>query len=149
MKLTLFAACGVAACCVSTAALAQTDGSIRGYIHDEQGAALPGVTITATSPAAPTPVNAVTDEQGFYRLLNMAPGTYSVTAEPGARKPDGAAYTPTDLRSLQDWIIRPQLRQVAGVSEVNSIGGDSRFRGVDAGAYPRARVVNVGITLGF
>jgi hypothetical protein len=33
--------------------------------------------------------------------------------------------------------------------EVNSIGGDSRFRGVDAGAYPRARVVNVGITLGF
>jgi hypothetical protein len=33
--------------------------------------------------------------------------------------------------------------------EVNSIGGDSRFRGVDAGAYPRARVVNVGVNLGF
>src|SRR5436853_7658644 len=62
------------------AALAQTDGSIRGYIHDEQGAALPGVTITATSPVVATPVNAVTDEQGFYRLLNLAPGTYAVTA---------------------------------------------------------------------
>jgi len=33
--------------------------------------------------------------------------------------------------------------------EVNSIGGDSRFRGVDAGAYPRARVVNFGLTVGF
>jgi TonB-dependent starch-binding outer membrane protein SusC len=33
--------------------------------------------------------------------------------------------------------------------EVNSIGGDSRFRGVDAGAYPRARVVNVGMTVSF
>lgn len=32
--------------------------------------------------------------------------------------------------------------------EVNSIGGDSRFRGVDAGAYPRARVVNFGMTVG-
>jgi TonB-dependent starch-binding outer membrane protein SusC len=33
--------------------------------------------------------------------------------------------------------------------EVNSIGGDSRFRGVDAGAYPRARVVNVGVSVTF
>jgi TonB-dependent starch-binding outer membrane protein SusC len=33
--------------------------------------------------------------------------------------------------------------------EVNSIGGDSRFRGVDSGAYPRARVVNVGVSLAF
>ena len=70
-----------------SAALAQTDGSIRGYIHDEQGAALPGVTVTATSPAAATPVTAVSDEQGFYRLLNLAPGTYSVSAElPGFSK---------------------------------------------------------------
>jgi outer membrane receptor protein involved in Fe transport len=72
---------------IPSAALAQTDGSIRGYIHDEQGAALPGVTVTATSPAAATPVTAVSDEQGFYRLLNLAPGTYSVSAElPGFSK---------------------------------------------------------------
>ncbi|MFM9735798.1 efflux RND transporter permease subunit, partial [Streptomyces niveiscabiei] len=35
---------------------------------------------------------------------------YTVSADPKARKPDGTAYTPTDLRSIQDWIIRPQLR---------------------------------------
>jgi len=33
--------------------------------------------------------------------------------------------------------------------EVNSIGGDSRYRGVDSGAYPRARVVNFGMTVTF
>ncbi len=48
---------------------------------------------------------------------------YTVDAEPGARKPDGRPYTATDLRSVQDWTIRPQLLQVLGVSEVNSIGG--------------------------
>ena len=48
---------------------------------------------------------------------------YTVDAKPGARKPDGTAYTPTDLRTLQDWVIRPQLRNVPGVTEVNTIGG--------------------------
>ena len=51
---------------------------------------------------------------------------YTVDAEPGARKPDGSAYTPTDLRTLQDWVIRPQLRNVPGVTEVNTIGGYER-----------------------
>jgi cobalt-zinc-cadmium resistance protein CzcA len=48
---------------------------------------------------------------------------YTVDAEPDARKPDGMPYTPTDLRTVQDWIIKPQLVQVKGVTEVNSIGG--------------------------
>ncbi|MEW6762398.1 MAG: CusA/CzcA family heavy metal efflux RND transporter [Pseudomonadota bacterium] len=50
---------------------------------------------------------------------------YSWTVEtvPGAKKPDGSAYTPTDLREIQDWIIKPQLRSVPGVTEINSIGG--------------------------
>ena len=51
---------------------------------------------------------------------------YTVDAAPGARKPDGSAYTPTDLRTLQDWVIRPQLRNVPGVTEVNTIGGYAR-----------------------
>ena len=51
---------------------------------------------------------------------------YTVDADPGARKPDGTAYTPEDLRTLQDWVIRPQLRNTPGVTEVNSIGGYQR-----------------------
>ena len=51
---------------------------------------------------------------------------YTVDAQPGARKADGSAYTPEDLRTLQDWVIRPQLRNTPGVTEVNSIGGFER-----------------------
>lgn len=48
---------------------------------------------------------------------------WAVEATPGAKKPDGSKYTPMDLRTIQDWIIRPQLLTVPGVTEVNSIGG--------------------------
>jgi len=51
---------------------------------------------------------------------------YSVEAKPGATKPDGAPYSATDLRTIQDWIIKPQLRTVPGIVEVNTIGGFER-----------------------
>jgi len=51
---------------------------------------------------------------------------YTVEAKPGARRADGQAYTPEDLRTLQDWVIRPQLRNTPGVTEVNTIGGFER-----------------------
>ena len=51
---------------------------------------------------------------------------YTVEARPNARKPDGSRYTPEDLRTLQDWVIRPQLRTTPGVTEVNTIGGFER-----------------------
>jgi cobalt-zinc-cadmium resistance protein CzcA len=51
---------------------------------------------------------------------------YTIEAERGARRPDGELYTPEDLRTLQDWVIRPQLRNTPGVTEVNTIGGFER-----------------------
>ena len=48
---------------------------------------------------------------------------WTVEAEDGAKKPDGTPYTPMDLREIQDWVIKPQLRNVPGVTEINSIGG--------------------------
>ena len=51
---------------------------------------------------------------------------YTVEADRGARRPDGELYTPEDLRTLQDWVIRPQLRNTPGVTEVNTIGGFER-----------------------
>ncbi|SFP59151.1 cobalt-zinc-cadmium resistance protein CzcA [Nitrosomonas cryotolerans] len=48
---------------------------------------------------------------------------WTVDAEAGALKPDGNTYNSMDLREIQDWIIRPQLLTVKGVTEVNSIGG--------------------------
>ena len=51
---------------------------------------------------------------------------YTVSAAPDAVKANGQAYTPEDLRTLQDWLIKPQLVTVKGVTEVNSIGGYQR-----------------------
>ncbi|MFJ2323647.1 CusA/CzcA family heavy metal efflux RND transporter [Pseudomonas sp. NPDC087817] len=48
---------------------------------------------------------------------------WTVEAKEGALKDDGTPYTPTDLRVIQDWIIKPQLRNVPGVAEINTIGG--------------------------
>ena len=48
---------------------------------------------------------------------------WTVDTEDGALKPDGSAYNTTDLREIQDWVIRPQLLTVQGVTEVNTVGG--------------------------
>jgi len=48
---------------------------------------------------------------------------WTVEANEGALKPDQTPYTPMDLREIQDWIIKPQLRNVPGVNEINTIGG--------------------------
>ncbi len=48
---------------------------------------------------------------------------YTVVAEEGALKEDGTAYTPMDLLTIQEWVIVPQLRNLKGVIEINTIGG--------------------------
>jgi len=48
---------------------------------------------------------------------------YTVRAQENARQKNGKPYDATALREIQDWIIKPQLSQVKGVIEVNSIGG--------------------------
>lgn len=62
-------------------AFAQGDGSLRGTVKDQQGGAMPGVSVTATSPGLMGASSAVTDANGNYRLINLPPGTYSVRAE--------------------------------------------------------------------
>ncbi|MCW8856855.1 MAG: CusA/CzcA family heavy metal efflux RND transporter, partial [Kangiella sp.] len=51
---------------------------------------------------------------------------FTVDAEPGAVNEEGEPITPMDLRTVHDWIIRPQLMRVPGVVEVNPIGGYER-----------------------
>ena len=70
---------------------------------------------------------------------------YTLEVKPGAHKPDGTAYTPEDLRTLQDWVIRPQLRNTPGVTEVNTIGGFERQYHVTP--LP-ARLSAYGLTMG-
>lgn len=51
---------------------------------------------------------------------------YAVEQEAGARKPDGSPWSAEDLRTLNDWVVRPQMRTLAGVAEVNAVGGYQR-----------------------
>ena len=69
---------------------------------------------------------------------------WTVDAEDDALKPDGSTYSTTDLREIQDWIIRPQLRMVRGVTEVNAIGGFVKQYHVTP--YPE-KLLSFGLTL--
>ncbi|MES2027325.1 MAG: CusA/CzcA family heavy metal efflux RND transporter [Pseudomonadota bacterium] len=69
---------------------------------------------------------------------------WTVEAKEGAKKPDGSLYTPTDLREIQDWIIKPQLRNVPGVTEINSIGGFAKEYQI---APVAERLASYGLTL--
>ncbi|MCY4754408.1 efflux RND transporter permease subunit [Pelomonas aquatica] len=69
---------------------------------------------------------------------------WTVETKPGAKKPNGEPYTPTDLREIQDWVIKPQLRNVTGVTEINTIGGFAKEYHV---APDPSRLASYGITL--
>ncbi len=51
---------------------------------------------------------------------------YAVEPQANARKPDGSVWTAEDLRTFNDWVVRPQMRTIPGVAEVNSLGGFER-----------------------
>ncbi len=51
---------------------------------------------------------------------------WTVDADPQARNEEGKPYSLSELRTLQDWVIKPQMRRVPGVTDVNTIGGALR-----------------------
>lgn len=73
---------GVTCLLIASAAQGQAgDGGLQGFVKDEQGGVLPGVTVTATGTALLAPVAVVTDNEGLYRLINLPPGTVAVAAQ--------------------------------------------------------------------
>src|SRR5437899_11964456 len=55
-------------------------GTIAGVARDMSGAVMPGVTVEAASPALIERVRSVTtDNQGLYRIVDLRPGSYTVT----------------------------------------------------------------------
>jgi cobalt-zinc-cadmium resistance protein CzcA len=68
---------------------------------------------------------------------------FTVDALPDATDKDGELITPMDLRSVHDWVIRPQLMRVPGVVEVNPIGGFERELVV---AFDPEKLLSFGLT---
>ncbi len=66
---------------VSTASAQTTIGTLRGFVSEEKGEALPGVTIEISGGALLSPRSAVTDGRGQYRFVTLPPGTYTLCAK--------------------------------------------------------------------
>src|SRR5689334_7611666 len=76
----------VSALCASSA-LAQTTGRLVGSVVDAQGAVLPGVTVTVTSPQLQGANVQITDATGQYRFPSLPPGVYTVKADLAGFRP--------------------------------------------------------------
>src|SRR2546429_8804531 len=67
-------------------AIAQTQASISGVVHDSTGAVIPGVTVTVTNPATNFNRSAISNESGVYNFPSLQPGQYDIKVElPGFR----------------------------------------------------------------
>jgi outer membrane receptor protein involved in Fe transport len=76
----VFAMCLALFAIGSVTAQTLTTGSIEGTVVDQNGAAVPGITVTATRQGS-TPSSATTDNTGVFRMSNLEPGKYTVTVE--------------------------------------------------------------------
>ncbi|ODS57804.1 MAG: cation transporter [Acidobacteria bacterium SCN 69-37] len=69
---------------------------------------------------------------------------WTVEAKPDAKNAEGKPYSEMELRTIQDWIVRPQLKTVPGVADVNTIGGYTKQFHVTP--YPD-RLISHGLSL--
>src|SRR5678816_1768675 len=102
---------------------ASAQASVAGSTRDSSGAALPGVTVEASSPALIEKVRTtVSDSSGLYRIVNLPPGTYSVTFSlPGFNqvKRDGIELTGSFTAQIDGELA------VGGVTETLTVTGAS------------------------
>ncbi len=106
----------------STASAQQTTGSISGRIVDDQGAAVPGATVTGRSEATGFVRTSVTDGEGIFRLTALPVGTYDLTAElPGFSKVESKGIV-VNVGQTLDLNLTLKL---ATVQETITVSGES------------------------
>jgi hypothetical protein len=115
---------------------AQVLGTVAGTVKDASGAVLPGVTVEATSPALIEKVRAaVTDGAGQYQIINLPPGTYTVTfglAGFSTVKREGVEVRPNFTSNIDG-----ELR-VGAVQETITVTGESPIVDIQSSAQTRA-----------
>ena len=121
--LRVFKTAGIFVCLVLLPALAFAQASITGVVKDSSGAVLPGVTVETSSPALIEKTRtAVTDGSGLYRILDLRPGTYTVTFSlPGfsSVKRDGIELSGSFIASINADM------KVGGVAETITVSGET------------------------
>ena len=97
-------------------------GRITGFVTDNTGAVVPGVTVTATSPALIQPQVVVTGADGSYRYPALPPGVYTITFE----LPGFQTIRREDIRlGLNQTLSVDAQLQISALSETIVISGDS------------------------
>jgi hypothetical protein len=91
-----------------------TTGTIQGTVSDQQEAVVPGATVTIRNVGTNAVRRAVSEQNGFYRFLNVPVGEYESTVERGGfAKHERSGIT---LSLNQDAVVDVQL-QPAGLTE--------------------------------
>jgi Carboxypeptidase regulatory-like domain len=97
-------------------------GDLTGTVTDVLGAVVPNATVTATNSATDVKSSAHANSAGLYRISNLLPGNYSISA-------DSPGFTHFELRG-----VSIQLNQAATVNITMSLGAVSTTVEVNAAA---------------
>ncbi len=123
---------------IPTLSSAQTAAGIAGVVKDDSGAVLPGVTVEAASPVLIERVRTVTtDSTGQYRIINLPPGTYTVTftlAGFNIVKREGIQLTGSFVATANADM------KVGGIEETITVTGETPV--VDTHSVTREQVLN-------
>ncbi len=114
---------GVTACLVLLPTLAFAQASVTGVVKDSSGAVLPGVTVEVASPVLIEKTRStVTDAAGLYRILDLRPGTYTVTFS----LTGFSSFKREDIELSGSFIatINADLK-VGGVAETITVSGET------------------------
>jgi hypothetical protein len=122
MKKIIIAMIALCVCAAVPALAQQTTGNIQGRIVDAQGAAMPGVTVTAKHEATGFVRSAVSDAEGLYRLTSLPIGTYELHAELSGFAPYDGKGLIVNVSQTVDANIELKM---AGVSETVSVTAES------------------------
>src|SRR5437868_1202340 len=87
--------------------IAQTaTGQANGTVTDQSGAFVPGATVTLTNQATGIESRAITNDSGYYILINVQPGVYRIKAE----KP---GFTTAETPPFQIAVIQPVTHPIS------------------------------------
>jgi hypothetical protein len=115
---------------------AQALGTIAGVVKDASGAVLPGVTVEAASPALIEKVrDVVTDGSGQYRIVNLPPGSYTVTFTLAGFS--GVKREAIDVTASFTASVNADLK-VGAVSETITVTGETPIVDVQSATQTRA-----------
>jgi hypothetical protein len=119
---TMFVCVLLSASVSQAGAQTTANGTVRGLVTDEQGAAIPGVLVTATSATVPGVFASTTDSEGQYRLVELPPGDYTILGElTGFAK---VVRSPVAVRAGLNLVV-PLTLKVGGVDETVQVTGDT------------------------